>query len=332
MKPMTAVLAILIVAPLAFAGWQGTAAVAMATSFALLGAIYIVGMGLGISELQMTAKEELFQLIAMGAMALMLVASDSAINAISSNEGLTGSDADTIQEAARESIDDTLGNVNGIMTSISGIDKAVAVEGSKASSCSILGMGYSVSGCGSYTLLSTPLSMAGGISGFAVGELYTMKRLIQLSESFAFPFLLPLGIVLRTLKFTRGAGGLLIALAISLHLLLPIGILFNDMLGATFLSPPGDDADDDELVAPYKADPEDVDMECNAGDTGPDNENDAISGYRTMRGNLKVYLYTMLVQATLGPVLALLMMSTGLRTLTSIMGAEVDVSAVSRFV
>jgi hypothetical protein len=218
------------------------------------------------------------------------------------------------------------------MDSISGIDKSAAVQGSKSSSCSILGMGYSVSGCGSYTMLATPLSMAGGITGFAVGELYTMKRLIQLSEQFAFPFLLPLGIVLRTFKFTRGAGGLLIALAISLHILLPIGVIFNDMLGATFLSPPGGSADDNALVAPYKESLEGVSLDCNAGDTDEANENDALEGYHAMRANLKVYLNTLLVQATLGPILALLMMSTGLRTLTSIMGAEVDVSAVSRFV
>jgi hypothetical protein len=40
----------------------------------------------------------------------------------------------------------------------------------------------------------------------------------------------------------------------------------------------------------------------------------------------------MLAKATLGPVLALLMMMAGIRTLTSIAGAEVDVSAISRFV
>jgi hypothetical protein len=327
MKAATALLFLMMV-PLAFAAWQTTAAVAIATSIGLLGAIYILGMGFGISELQMTAKEEFFQLIAAALMIVFLVGGDSALNAISTNFGDSGSA--TLQEAARASIDTTLTGVTGLMTSIEGTDKAAAIEGSKASSCSILGMGYSVSGCGSYTMLATPLSMAGGITGFAVGELYTMKRLIQLSEGFAFPFLLPLGIVLRTFKFTRGAGGLLIALAISLHILLPIGLIFNDMLGATFLDPPG--TDNDALSAPYKAVPQSVSLSCNPGDTGPDNENNAVGGYHTLRTNLRVYLFTMLIQATLGPVLALLMMSTGLRTLTSLAGAEVDVSAISRFV
>ncbi|MCI0503743.1 hypothetical protein L0Y65_03460 [Candidatus Micrarchaeota archaeon] len=335
MKALTALL-IILMAPVAFAAWQGTAAVAIMTSAGILGIIYMIGMGFGINELQMTAKEEFFQLIAMMVMIALLVGGDSILNAISANPAFSGSGSTTLQGAANASIDITLANVTALMDSIAETDHDAAIEGSKASSCSILGMGYSVSGCGSYTMLSAPLSMAGGITGFAVGELYTMKRLIELSTAFAFPFLLPLGIVLRTFKFTRGAGGLLIALAISLHILLPMGVIFNDMLGATFLDPPG--AADDALSAPYQAGLQNVTLECNPGATGEEwwsgdsNAANAVRGYHALRDNLRVYLFTMLVQATLGPVLALLMMSTGLRTLTSLAGAEVDVSAISRFV
>lgn len=329
MKAIAALL-ILLITPLAFAAWQSTAALAIMTSAGLLGVIYMIGMGFGINELQMTAKEEFFQLLAMMLMMVLLVGGDSILNSISTNPAFSGSSSVTLQGAAKESITTTLTGVTGLMESIAGTDHDAAIEGSKASSCSIMGMGYSVSGCGSYTMLATPLSMAGGITGFAIGEMYTMKRLIELSEAFAFPFLLPLGIVLRTFKFTRGAGGLLIALAISLHILLPMGIIFNDMLSATFYDPPG--SEDDALSAPYKGDTASVDLDCNAGDTGTDNENNAVDGYRTLRSNLRKYLFGMLIQATLGPVLALLMMSTGLRTITSLAGAEVDVSAISRFV
>ncbi len=328
MRLMIALLFLMAV-PLSFAAWQTTAAMAIMISAGFLGVLFMVGMGLGINELQITAKEEFFQLIALMIMMVLLVGGDSVINSISENPDLTGG-APTLQAAAIQSVDTTLGGVTALMSSIAGTDRAAAQEGSKASQCSILGMGYSVSGCGSYTMLATPLSMAGGITGFAVGELYTIKRLIQLSVGFAFPFLLPLGIVLRTFKFTRGAGGLLIALAISLHIMLPLGIIFNDMLGATFLDPPG--TVNDALATPYTGSPGSVDLDCNPGDTGDDNLDNAVNGYRTLRSNIRKYLYTMLVQATLGPVLALLMMATSLRVLTSIMGAEVDVNVISRFV
>ena len=175
--------------------------------------------------------------------------------------------------------------------------------------------------------------------------------LITISETYALALLLPLGIVLRTLKFTRGAGGLLIALGISLHILLPGGIIFTDMLGQTFIA---DDRATDYLPQNYA----EIEFSCNPGNTRPegwtdiamplsittldpdllsgelmtDNEINAISGYSGMRSNIRKYLYSILVQATLGPILSLLMVAGGIKALTSVAGAEVDVSAISRFV
>ncbi len=325
---MRMLLLLLLIVPAAFAAWQGVAAVAIVTSVAVLGVLYMVGTGLGANELQVVAKEELFQVIAVLLMVVLLTGTDSMLNYVSGI--FVSPTAASLQEAALDSIDDNLNKVQGVMSTVADYDKNVAVQGSKASSCSILGMGYSVSGCGSYTMLATPLSMAGGITGFAIGELFTMKRLIQLSQEFSLNFILPLGIVLRTLKLTRGAGGLLIALGVSLHIMLPLGVVFNESMGATFLDPPG--TTEDSISAPYSGSASGASLDCNAGDTGEDNENDAISGYHPVRPNLRKFLYDLMIRATLGPVISLLMFAASLRALTSLAGAEVDVSAVSRFV
>ncbi|MEW6035685.1 MAG: hypothetical protein AB1529_03670 [Candidatus Micrarchaeota archaeon] len=321
---MRMLLLLLLIVPAAFAAWQGVAAVAIVTSVAVLGVLYMVGTGLGANELQVVAKEELFQVIAVLLMVVLLTGTDSMLNYVSGI--FVNSTAASLQEAALDSIDDNLNEVQLVMSTVADYDKNVAVQGSKASSCSILGMGYSVSGCGSYTMLATPLSMAGGITGFAIGELFTMKRLIQLSQEFSLNFILPLGIVLRTLKLTRGAGGLLIALGVSLHIMLPLGVVFNESMGATFLDPA------ESLSTPYRGTASGVSLDCNAGDTDEDNENDAIDGYNTMRANIRKFLYDLMIRATLGPVISLLMFAASLRALTSLAGAEVDVSAVSRFV
>jgi hypothetical protein len=325
---MRMLLLLLLIVPAAFAAWQGVAAVAVVTSVAVLGILYMVGTGLGANELQVVAKEELFQVVAVLLMIVLLTGTDSLLNYVSGI--FVSPTAGSLQGAALESINDNLNKVQGVMTTVGDYDKSVAVEGSKASSCSILGMGYSVSGCGSYTMLATPLSMAGGITGFAIGELFTMKRLIQLSQEFSLNFILPLGIVLRTLKLTRGAGGLLIALGVSLHIMLPLGIVFNESMGATFLDPPG--TAEDSLSTPYSGTASGVSLSCNAGDTDEGNEDNAISGYHTMRANIRKFLYDLMIRATLGPVISLLMFAASLRALTSLAGAEVDVSAVSRFV
>jgi hypothetical protein len=327
---MRAILILLLFMPLAFAAWQSVAAMAIIASVGLLALIYMIGMGFGVNELQMVAKEELFQILAVVLLVAVLIGGDSLLNEISTNPAFTTSTSDTLQEAARESIDNTIADASLILDDVEAHDRSAAIEGSKASSCSILGMGYSVSGCGSYSMLAAPLSMAGGIAGFAIGELHTMKRLILISERFALPFLLPVGILLRTFKITRGAGGLLIAFAISLHIMLPMGVIFNDMLAATFLDPAG--TEEDSLSDPYEGTPAGISLSCNAGYTGSGNEDNAIDGYNNMRGNIKKYLFTMLIRATLGPVLSLMIMAASLRALTSLGGAEVDVTALSRFV
>ena len=50
-----------------------------------------------------------------------------------------------------------------------------------------------------------------------------------------------------------------------------------------------------------------------------------------MRGDLKGYMYTFLIKATLGPIFSLLLFIGGIRAMTQLFGAPVDVSAIARF-
>ena len=352
---MKLMLLILLMMPLAFA-WQGLALAAMTTSVIILAIIFMVGFGFGINELQMMAKEELFQIIAVAILIVALTGTDSILNGISNSDAFIEDPSDTsatLQSTARDITIRWRSDTTDIFSEIRTHDIAASREGSKGSQCNIAGMGYSVSGCGGYSMLATPLSMAGGIVGFAIGELSAIERLITISQNYALAFLLPFGIVLRTLKFTRGAGGLLIALGISLHILLPGGIIFTDMLGQTFIN---DERAEEYLPEDYAS----VSFDCNPGDTRVEaigagglnlpttvrtfdpnlfhndlmtsNEVNAINGYSGMRTNIRKYLYIILVQATLGPVISLMMVAGGIKALTSVAGAEVDVSAISRFV
>jgi len=318
--------------PMAFAAWQNIALLAFGISAGLLAVIYMVGFGFGLNEMQMMAKEELVQLIVFGLLLATLVGGDSILNSISTNEGLAQGSA-TMQDAATLIIDDIIDDSGEIMDQISSYDLQISREASKSSQCSIMGMGYTVSGCGGYTVLAAPLSIAGNIVGFSIGELSAMKRLIQITKEFALNLLLPLGIVLRTVKFTRGAGGLLIALGVALYIMLPAGIIFNEMMAATFLD--DDDEFDAELVYGPAAPTANI-AECNAGDaaslTTTGNEDNAKEAYRGLRSDIRKYIYTALVRATLGPVISLLLVAASIKAITSLAGAEIDISAISRFV
>jgi len=329
---MKKLLIFLLLVPMAFAAWQSVAGVAIMISAGIVAAIYVVGKGFGINELQMMGKEEFFQLIATGILVVVLVSSDGLLNAISTSDALTNGES-SMQANALSMIDDTITEMAGILSTIQSNDKHNQVEGSKSSQCSIMGTGYGVSGCGGYSMLATPMSMAGGIVGFSIGELGAIHRLIQISNDYAFSLLLPLGIVLRTIKLTRGAGGLLIALGISLHIMLPAGIIFSEMLVASFAA--------SSESAAYTGGADSIDWddnECNAGDTMPTfgdktgNEESAINVFNTMRANIRKYMFVAMIRGTLGPVMALLLMAGSIKAISSAAGSEVDVSALSRFV
>jgi len=325
---MKKVLIFLLMFGLAFAGWQQIAALSIVLSATLLAISFAVGLGFGINEMQMMAKEEFFQLLAALILIIALIGADGILNGISTNQGLAtvgGTSYDTIQEASSAMLSDTRSEMASLMGRVHEYDQTISSQASQSSQCNIMGMGYTVSGCGGYSMLAPALSMSGGIAGFAVGEISAMTRFIEIAQAYALVLLLPVGIVFRTFKMTRGAGGFLIALGIALHIMLPIGIIFTEVLGETFI--------DDDASADYQpGSGSGTIADCEAEETGEENEENAISAYYTLKSELRKQLYVILVKATLGPVIALLMMITSIKALTSIAGAEVDVSAIARFI
>lgn len=343
-------IALLFLLPLSFAAWQTVAGLALLTSAAILGLIFAIGFGFGINEMQMMAKEEMYQLLALGVLMALLVGTDSMLNAISENEAFAG-EHDTMQEAAIASMDETQDTLTTYFNDIVCIDNAVANEAAKGYNCNIMNVGYYISGCGGFSMLNPPMSMAGSIVGFAIGELAAIKKLIEISTAYGLTLLLPLGIVLRTLKMTRGAGGLLIGLGISMYIMLPMGILAIDMAGENFLSYedgereeiPGVDftIDDDyhdvagDIGCDFLDGLTNDDYVCDAGKSGSvysSNEGAVVDLYRAMKSDIRKYLYMVLVKATLGPIIALMMFVMSLRFITSLSGAEVDVSGLAKVI
>jgi hypothetical protein len=321
-----ALLVLFLLVSASFAAWQDTAALAMLTSLILIAVVYMIGFGFGVDALTGLAKDEVYQLIALAIMVSVFYGANSFIDGLSTNSDLTQG-APTLQLAALYSLNDSISSLSSAYSDVRAVDQSAGIAGSQVLSCNLQGIGYSVSGCGGFSMLAGPFSLAGTIMGFALGEMSATYRLIDISVNYGLTLLLPLGIVLRTFRFTRGAGGFLIALAISLYLLLPMGIVFVDILGQSFLASP-----DAAGYQPGSASLSGLSVSCSPGDVGDTNSNAAISVYNSLTAAIPSYIYLIFVKATLGPVVAVLMMSAGIRAITSLAGAEVDVSALSRVV
>lgn len=332
---------LLLLVPLAFAGWAEIAGLALVVATGFLAVAFMLGMAFGVNELQVLAKEEMFQVLASGIMLAALVGTDGAVNSISGAMAVEPGTTN-MQDAAIALLTATQTSTAGALKTIGELDMLVNREASKAGNCNIVQVGYGLSGCGGYSMLPTPLSMAGGMVGFAVGELAAMNRLITISKQFALVLLLPLGIILRAFKVTRGAGGFLIALAVSLHLAVPAGVIFGHMLSVSFMASTASSAYRGSTASPESiipdCEPLDSDaspkrsFSCSGISKSGKNDEKAAYAYCKMREDIRKYTNLVFIKATLGPVIALLMFAASLRAITSLAGAEVDVSAISRFV
>ena len=319
--------------------WLNAAAIALGIGVILVALAYAVGMAFSLNELMAVAKEELFQVLAVGVMLAVFIGSNNLLNSISVI--FADNTSPTLQGAALNSLNSILKDDTNLLGVVANYDLESSKEAAKSSQCNLIKGGYSVSGCGGFGMLAAPISLAGSSLGFAISEAAAMKRLVELANFLALPLLLPVGIILRTFKITRGAGGLLMAVAISMHVMLPLGVIFNEMLGATFLADP--------VSAPYKGTIKNVEFSCDPQDTGSfpltdvkaafdsdalknTNEYKAIQSYNDLRANLRKYLYSVIIRSSIGPMLALTLFITSIRSLSSLLGAEVDVTSIARFV
>lgn len=314
----------------AFAGWESTAFLAIITSLMILILLFMIAHAFQVRTFKMMVKDEFYQLMVLVLMIVLFFGSNNLIDVLSKGFSPT---TDSLQDAAIKKLSSTLTTVKSDYNTLRSADAEVGAEASKGLSCSIMSVGYFVSGCGGFTMLQTPFSLAGSIMGFAIGELSAMIHLLKISKAYALTIILPFGIILRTFKVTRGAGGLLLGVALSMHLLLPMGVIFMDYFAESFSSYNTETIKGvkPSIKAPYISQSKKLKVDsCEPGDT--DNDDDVIDTYKNFRSALQHYLFDVLVKATLTPVISLFMFVGGVRMISAVGGAAIDVSPLGRFV
>lgn len=325
------------------AGWEGLAAIAVVTSAGMLAILYMIGMGFGINELMLTSKEEAYQLVVVigliGGLIIMQTGGDAVLSVIGEGEG--------IQQTALTLTGNMISSLATVFSNLSDAESRIAVEGSKSLACSILAVGHTISGCGGYSMVSPALSSVETTVGIAIAESSSIYRLMDIGIANSFAILLPIGILFRTFKLTRGAGGMIIAVAIALYFVLPLSMISMIKLADQYKN-----SDDGKAYA--GALPVIGVQECKAGQTS-----DLSSAEEAMSNNLAgalipnieasnsakaisvlnqaavatpFYLFPALIYGIIAPAIALLITVASIRAISSLAGAEVDVSALARVI
>ena len=335
------------------AGWQLLAGAAIITSLCAIVVIYMFGEGFGIQEVKFLAKEEIYQLIITTIMVIGFIGFMQGADEIS--KGFSDGKATNLQMLADQKINASFQSLVSTTENIRDRAREIALESSKNSYCNIMGSGMTMNGCGAYRVLLPPISLASMTLTMGLGEIHALRMLMLMGTKYAFTLLLPFGIFLRTFKFTRGAGGLFIAMAVALYFILPFTVIFFQYMFEEFeklpasahfkTSPSFEEPDCDPFNALPMHDGEGAEM---AADPSKISEYDSSSGEGTgIEGNeanamhilqdfsgnaMEYYIYQVLIKATLGVIIAVLVTVLSIQRISAIAGTEMDMSVLSRLV
>ncbi len=125
--------------------------------------------------------------------------------------------------------------LTGSMESATEFNAKVGAVSSVSAFCNLLGVGLTVAGCSAYGVLRGPVGQLISALGIGLMEVKAQQILLAISNSYALTLLLPLGILLRCLHFTRKAGGTLIAIALSLYFVLPLATMLSQSMADGFI-------------------------------------------------------------------------------------------------
>lgn len=292
------------------AGWEQLTFTAMMASVFALAILFILGYVLDLHELKTLTKDEMVQL---AGTAIMVAAFTLLMGAFSG-----------MHTDALTAIDTAITDVSDINSILGAAATHIGAEGGKSVWCSFSAVGFGTSACAGYRALSPQLSSSFQLTSTALAELSGMKFFVDSVGTWLFTFLFPAGLFLRTFKYTRGAGSLLIAAGLAAYVVLPITftILFTYVHGSA--SSLSINAASTYTVAP---------VTCNEyGLEAPENENNAIAQMQYAQTAAPGLLFYTLIEATLVTVVSIAVMVMSMRYLMSIAGAEVDVQALGRFI
>lgn len=341
--------------------WYMTSGLAVLVSAIVLAGIYAVGIAFESNEMKFLASEELYQLLATIVMISAFSGAVVFFNGVSTDVGAEFGSPSSLQALASSIVSSNQGNASAMNLAIVEIANHIGDESSKSAFCSLQGVAINLAGCGGFRADLSPLSLGANAIAVSLAELQSLGFLLDVGTGAAIAILLPAGIFLRTFKMTRPAGGLLIALGVSLYLVLPLGIVAMNSVSERFLSEniPGVVVTGGGATSPvsygdkygmevvdsgksaatgYACYPWNIKDESfvlsfsftNAHDGTGNNVEAARNLFDDLKGMMDAVIYQIFIRFTLTTVISVLMAVLAIRYMASLAGAEVDVTSLAK--
>jgi len=218
--------------------WIGLGLIAIFTMYMVVGIIYMAATGFNMPNLLAWCKNELFQISATAIMLFMLVFAITGVDA--ATRGMLGQE--TLQAYDVQPGDYALMTVaQGYMLCQSQLiwstynylivtTAPLAIVYSSTLHVRPLRMGFSIQPGKFIQPIMDNVNIAVSMLQSGAWASKAIYYLLTFSQDVMFSIFLPLGIVLRSIPFTRSVGGALIAVGIALYVALPAAVLINTMI------------------------------------------------------------------------------------------------------
>lgn len=284
---------------------------------------YMASYAFSAPQLRAILQDELLQILATGAVALTLVGTqlvvDQYVVATLQATGATGSDINGVMDAASDKLNSLAGNTSAVLQNMQDVSMALGKEASKGVFCNFMGVGFSLSNCSPFNAYRGSLTASAFTTTVALSDTYAQSYILSLARSYGFTLLIPLGLLLRCFRASRGAGGALIAIGFGFYTVYPAVILATDNLLHNG-TPPG--APTLPLVGT-----------CNPMETSVSTSLSEFTDYGdslTDYTNAKGLAYFVLVRVLFLSILNLIITLGFIRMFAHMIGSEIDVSALAR--
>ena len=213
-------------------------------ALAILILAYMASFAFQIAHIRPIIIDEVWQLIATVAVALLLVsiqlATDNYLTPILTASNVSGAittGSQPMMATAQMELGASATSMTNLLNAFSDSSSKLGAEASRGIFCNFLGVGYTLVNCSPLNAFRGSLTLSATVISAALADVYAQQFLLSLASSYAFVFLIPLGLFLRCFKLSRGAGGALIAIGFGFYAVFPTMVVAEQKLLPTITIP-----------------------------------------------------------------------------------------------
>lgn len=282
----------------------------------------------GMDAIRAVIKDEILQLLATGVVALLLIGMVAVLDGyltailVGTNAPLTCGSASctTMMCQAQCTLSNLSSSTAGLIEWMGYVSGRIGMESSRGVFCNFLGVGYTLVNCSPLNAFRGSITSGSFAATVALADTNAQQFLLSLAQSYAFTFLVPIGLFLRCFKVSRSAGGALIAVGFGFYAVYPTVIVTTDRVLHGQSGPPA--------WSPVPA----------PGFCNPLERSSAVAlqhvkdyaGQITDYGLTQNLTYFVLVRVLFLSILNLIITLGFIRAFAHLIGSEIDVSALAR--